>query len=111
MATDSIPSAQLDRIARRRCFATVIGFFGAYALNRFKFPGKHLLSMMFIVPILVPPLILGVAFWGLLSLYNLQGHNPSVLICHVVILLPTAIALIALRLIRCQKTSNRPHGT
>lgn len=83
--------------------ATAIGFFAAYALNRFEFPGKNLLSTLFIVPILVPPLILGVAFLGLLSRLNLQGQLLSVFLTHVVILLPTAIALIGLRLAQMPK--------
>ena len=83
--------------------ATVIGFFAAYALNRFNFPGKNLLSTLFIVPILVPPLILGVAFLGLLSRLNLQGQILSVFLAHVVILMPTALALIGLRLAQMPK--------
>ncbi|MEA5463748.1 ABC transporter permease [Leptothoe sp. PORK10 BA2] len=83
--------------------ATILGFFGAYALNRFEFRGKQALTILLIVPILVPPLILGVAFLGLLSRVNLQGQLYSILITHVVILLPTAIALITLRLIQMPK--------
>ena len=83
--------------------ATVLGFFGAYALNRFEFRGKQPLTVLLIVPILVPPLILGVAFLGLLSRVNLQGQLYSILITHVVILLPTAIALITLRLMQMPK--------
>jgi spermidine/putrescine transport system permease protein len=78
--------------------ATVIGFFAAYALNRFEFLGKKLLSIMLIVPILIPPLIMGVAFLGLLSRISLQGQLLSVFLTHVVILIPTAIALITIRL-------------
>lgn len=80
--------------------ATVLGFFGAYALNRFEFPGKQMLSITLVVPILIPPLILGVAFLGMLSRVNLQGQLYSILLSHVVILIPTAIALITLRLMQ-----------
>jgi len=83
--------------------ATVLGFFASYALNRFNFPGKNLLSTLFIVPILVPPLILGVAFLGLLSRLNLQGQLFSIFLTHVVILIPKAIALIGLRLAQMPK--------
>lgn len=83
--------------------ATAIGFLAAYALNRFDFPGKNLLSALFIVPILVPPLILGVAFLGLLSRLNLQGQLLSVFLTHIVILMPTAIALVGLRLAQMPK--------
>jgi spermidine/putrescine transport system permease protein len=78
--------------------ASVLGFLTAYALNRFDFPGKMLFSGLLVVPTIVPPLIMGVAFLGLLSRLNLQGQALSVFLCHVVILLPLAIAVIALRL-------------
>jgi spermidine/putrescine transport system permease protein len=84
--------------------ATMLGFFGAYALNRFEFRGKQPLTILLIVPILVPPLILGVAFLGWLSRFNLQGQLHSILIAHVVILLPTAIALISLRLMQMPRS-------
>jgi spermidine/putrescine transport system permease protein len=77
--------------------ATLIGF-AAYALNRFEFLGRRFLSVLLIVPILIPPLIMGVAFLGLLSRINLQGQLLSVFLTHVVILMPTAIALITIRL-------------
>lgn len=83
--------------------ATVIGFFAAYALNRFNFLGKNLISVLLIVPILVPPLILGVAFLGLLSRLSLQGQLLSVFLTHVVILMPTAIALVTIRLAQMPK--------
>lgn len=83
--------------------ATAIGFFAAYALNRFNFLGKNLISILLIVPILVPPLILGVAFLGLLSRINLQGQLLSVFLTHVVILMPTAIALVTIRLSQMPK--------
>lgn len=78
--------------------ASILGFLAAYALNRFHFPGKNLLSIGFTVPILVPPLILGVAFLGLLSRLNLQGQLFSIFLTHVVILIPAAIAIVTLRL-------------
>ena len=78
--------------------AVAIGFLAAYVLNRFDFWGKRLLSIVLIAPILTPPLILGVAFLGLLSRLHLQGQLFSVFLTHVVILIPTAIALITLRL-------------
>lgn len=83
--------------------ATVLGFLAAYALNRFVFPGKQLLSILLIVPIIIPPLILGVAFLGLLSRFQLQGQLLSVILTHVVILIPTTVALVTLRLSQMPK--------
>ncbi|MBF2089879.1 MAG: ABC transporter permease [Synechococcales cyanobacterium K44_A2020_017] len=83
--------------------ATVLGFCAAYVLNRFQFLGKKLLSIVLIIPIIIPPLILGVAFLGLLSGLQLQGKLISIFLTHVVILIPTAIALIGLRLSQMPK--------
>src|ERR1043166_10010507 len=60
--------------------ASVIGFFAASAVTRFVFRGRTLLSVVLVLPILLPPLILGVAFLGLLSRIGLQGQLYSVLI-------------------------------
>jgi spermidine/putrescine transport system permease protein len=78
--------------------ATIIGFFAAYAVNRFVFPGRTLLSVVLVLPILIPPLILGVAFLGLLSKLGLQGQLYSVLIAHIVLATAPAMAIIQLRL-------------
>ena len=83
--------------------ATLIGFLAAYTLNRFAFLGKKALSIVMIVPILIPPLIMGVAFLGLLSRVNLQGKLLSVILTHIVILIPTAIALVTIRLAQMPK--------
>ncbi len=83
--------------------ATVLGFCAAYVFNRFTFPGKQILAILFVVPILIPPLILGVAFLGLLSRMQLQGKLFSIFLTHVVILMPTAIALLSLRLAQMPK--------
>lgn len=83
--------------------ATVLGFFAAYGLGRTQFWGKRLLTVGLILPIIVPPLILGVAFLGLLSRLQLQGQLYSVVLTHVVILIPTAIALVSLRLAQMPK--------
>ena len=78
--------------------ASVVGFFAAYAVNRFVFRGRTLLSVVLVLPILIPPLILGVAFLGLLSRVGLQGQLYSVLIAHIVLVTAPAMAIIQLRL-------------
>jgi spermidine/putrescine transport system permease protein len=78
--------------------ACVVGFFAAYAVNRFVFWGRKLLSALLVLPILIPPLILGVAFLGLLSRLGLQGQLYSVLIAHIIMVTAPAMAVIQLRL-------------
>jgi spermidine/putrescine transport system permease protein len=78
--------------------ACVIGFCAAYAINRYAFPGRSLLAIVIVLPILVPPLILGIGFLGMLSRIHLEGQLYSIVIAHVALTTPTAMALIQLRL-------------
>ncbi len=78
--------------------ASVIGFFAAYATHRFVFPGRAALSILLVVPVLIPPLILGIAFLGLLSRLSLQGQLLGVILTHVVLVTAPATAIIQLRL-------------
>jgi len=78
--------------------ATLISFFAAYALNRFVFKGKMLMLGVITLPILIPPLILGVGFLGLLARVQLSGTLFSVFLTHVVLTIPPALAIIQLRL-------------
>lgn len=78
--------------------ATVIAFFAGYALNRFDFPGKTALMGLVTLPIIIPPLILGVGFLGLLARVHLSGTLFSVFLTHVVLVTAPALAIIQLRL-------------
>jgi spermidine/putrescine transport system permease protein len=78
--------------------ASVIGFFAAYAIHRFRFPGRVLLQVIIMTPMLIPALILGVAFLGLLSRLGLEGESYSVLAAHIVLVTAPAMAIIQLRL-------------
>jgi spermidine/putrescine transport system permease protein len=78
--------------------AVVIGFLAAYAVHRFRFPGRTLLQTVIVLPMLIPALIMGVAFLGLLSRLGLEGTLLSVLATHIVLVTAPAMAIIQLRL-------------
>lgn len=78
--------------------ATIIAFFAAYAFNRFVFRGKNAFLALVTLPILIPPLILGVGFLGLLARMHLSGTLFSVFLTHVVLITAPALAIIQLRL-------------
>jgi spermidine/putrescine transport system permease protein len=80
--------------------ASVIGFFAAYAITRFVFRGRIAFATLLVLPILIPPLILGVAFLGLLSRIGLQGELYSVLITHTVVFTAPTMAITQLRLMQ-----------
>jgi spermidine/putrescine transport system permease protein len=78
--------------------ACVLGFLAAYAIHRFRFRGRAAFSVLLVLPVLIPPLILGVAFLGLLSRIGLQGQLLSVILTHIVVVTAPAMAVIQLRL-------------
>jgi len=78
--------------------ATFIGFGAAYTDYRFRFFGQKFYVAMGIVPPMIPVLILGIAMLIFLSYVNLSGALHSVVIAHVVLCTPFAMALNRLRL-------------
>ncbi len=78
--------------------STVIGFATAYADYRFQFIGKNAYLGLFFMPPTVPAIILGMAMLVFLNAVGLWGKLYSVIISHVVICAPFAMALIRMRL-------------
>jgi spermidine/putrescine transport system permease protein len=78
--------------------ACIVGFFAAYAVYRYRFRGRIALMLLIMTPILVPGLILGIGFLGLLSRAGLEGEVYSVVLAHIVLITAPAMALIQLRL-------------
>jgi ABC-type spermidine/putrescine transport system permease subunit I len=68
---------------------------GAYAIVRFRFPGRTLLRQVLIIPLIIPTIMLG---FGLLLLFNRLGVDLSILTIvagHVTYVLPYAFFVLA----------------
>jgi spermidine/putrescine transport system permease protein len=78
--------------------ATAIGFGAAYTDFRYKFFGKTFYVALALLPPTIPVVILGLAMLAFLSNVNLSGAIYSVIIAHVVMCAPFAMAIIRLRL-------------
>ena len=78
--------------------ATLLGGLAAYADYRFKFFGKRLALALGLLPPTIPIVILGLAFLAYLARFNLTASLTGVVISHIVICIPFAMALIRLRL-------------
>lgn len=57
-------------------FVAVIGTTAAWLINRFKFPGKHVLETVIGLPLILPPTVVG---FGLLLLFGKNGPLGTVL--------------------------------
>jgi len=78
--------------------ATTLGFGAAYVDYRFRFPGKNLYLALALLPPTIPVIILGLAMLAYLSRVSLSGSVWSVILAHVVMCAPFAMAIIRLRL-------------
>lgn len=78
--------------------ATAIGFGAAYTDFRYRFFGKSIYLALALLPPTIPVVILGLAMLAFLSNTSLSGEVYSVIIAHVVMCAPFAMAIVRLRL-------------
>ncbi len=78
--------------------STFIGFATAYTDYRYRFFGKPVYLALALLPPTIPTVIMGLAMLVYLSTVNLWGGAHSIIIAHVVLCTPFAMALIRLRL-------------
>ncbi len=65
----------------------------ALAIARYRFPGRGALMAFFLSPMMIPAVVLGIAFLRFLSLLNLNGSFFALVATHVVIVVPYALRL------------------
>lgn len=63
------------------------------ALARYEFPGKAALSAFLLSPLMIPHVVLGIAFLRFFTQVGLSGTFPALLIAHVVVIFPFALRL------------------
>ena len=78
--------------------STALGFAAAYTDFRYRFFGKPLYLALALLPPTIPVVIMGLAMLAFLSRVSLSGETHSVIISHVVMCSPFAMAIIRLRL-------------
>lgn len=84
--------------------ATVLGTVAALVLVRQRFPGRDALNALFLSPLMLPAVILGIA---LLQFYTMVGitRTPFALVCgHLVITVPYVIRLVSASLAGFDRT-------
>jgi putative spermidine/putrescine transport system permease protein len=71
--------------------STVLGTMAALALVRYRYPGREALRTALMAPIVMPRLVLGIAFLMFLSKTLLSGRFGGLLLAHVVVALPYVV--------------------
>lgn len=74
--------------------AIVIAVPAALAIDRYDFPGRGALNALFLSPLIIPHLVLGVAFLRLFALIGGTGSFPWLVATHVIIVTPYVLRLV-----------------
>lgn len=74
--------------------STLISVPAGLAITRFNFPGRELLNGLFLSPLMIPHLVLGVALLRMFSLIGATGSFFWLIFAHVMIITPYVLRLI-----------------
>ena len=74
--------------------ATALAVPAGLALDRYEFPGRGALNGLFMSPLIIPHLVLGVAFLRLFALIGATGSFGWLIASHVIIILPYVLRLV-----------------
>jgi len=74
--------------------ATLLAIPAALAIARNRFPGRDALSAFLLSPLMIPHIVLGVAFLRFFSTIGINGTFAGLVIGHVIVILPFALRLV-----------------
>jgi len=74
--------------------AVVLAIPAAMATARYQFPGRSAIMAFFMSPLMIPHIVLGVAFLGYLSSLGWSGTYVGLVACHVILIMPYALRLV-----------------
>ncbi len=87
--------------------STAIAVFAALALTRYAFPGRDALNALFLSPLIIPHLVLGVALLRLFSLVGGTGSFSWLVLAHVVVVTPYALRLVIAALVGFDRSTEQ----
>lgn len=76
------------------CGAIVLAVPAGLALARYRFAGRDVLMAFFMSPLMIPQVVLGVAFLRFFNLAGLSGSFVWLMLTHVVVIVPYALRLV-----------------
>lgn len=75
--------------------STPLGVLGAYGLVRYKFKGREFLGTYFMLPMLVPEVLLGVSLLLFFILLNVKATFFSLVLGHVILTIPYVVRTVS----------------
>ncbi|MGE8145581.1 ABC transporter permease [Pseudomonas frederiksbergensis] len=74
--------------------AALLGVPAAMGLLRYNFPGRAALNGLLLSPLMIPPVVLGVALLRLFNGFGVNGSFTSLVLAHVMLIFPYSLRLI-----------------
>jgi len=74
--------------------ATVLTVPAALAIGRGRFRGREALQALFLSPLTVPTVVLGISFLRFLSMFGMNGTFIGLSLCHAIIIMPFVLRLV-----------------
>lgn len=87
--------------------ATLLGVPAALAIGRGSFKGRDVLLAIFMSPLMVPTVVLGIAFLRFLTLAGLNGTFTGLVLCHVVVITPFVLRLVLASVVGLDASTER----
>ncbi len=78
--------------------STILGLFGAKAITRYRMPGQSAVTGLIMLPLFIPEIILGISLLILLNALGVELGLPSVIVGHIILCTPFAMAVLSSRL-------------
>ncbi len=75
-------------------FALLFAVPAAVALARYRFVGREVLNAFFMSPLMIPHVVLGIAFLRFFQVIGLSGTLTGLVISHVVVIFPFALRMV-----------------
>ena len=66
----------------------------ALAIARYRFPGREAITALFMSPLMVPHVVLGIAFLRFFTQIGLSGTFLGLVLSHIIVVLPFALRLV-----------------
>lgn len=76
----------------------VVGIPAALALSRSHFPGRRVFDQLNLLPLLLPEVVLGIAFMSFYALVGIPFGNVSLVVSHATFCIPYVVILVSTRL-------------
>ncbi len=74
----------------------LIGTLAAYALVRYRFPGRGLVTTLVMAPLVMPQIVLGIALLNYFSALGLINSLTGLALAHLVVTLPYTVRLVSI---------------